>query len=247
MNNNNDNDFEKKWFKIFKTFAEQNMDDAGIAGWSRTGLEARLRYFIHYCKPDTLNNNMLWADIGCGAGTYSNLLTKYNNTVISVDYSHTSLVKAKEKYGDSILWTVGNAKSLPFKDNLVDGALCFGVSQALDDVRPMLTDIKRILSPGGVIWIDALNKWCLPNLWEQLYRRTKGIPQHLRYDSPRTFKLLMKESGYTDIKIYCLPLLPKRLLWLQKFIEFPITNKIINVLQPITFLISHSFIIKATA
>lgn len=37
--------FEKLWRKRFENFAARAEDDAGIAGWSTTGLDARLRKF----------------------------------------------------------------------------------------------------------------------------------------------------------------------------------------------------------
>jgi len=243
--NNDENKFEKKWFNLFKTFAEQNDDDAGIAGWSKTGLETRIRYFIRYSKPSISSENTLWVDIGCGAGTYSYLLTKYYKTVIGIDYSHVSIIKAKEKYNSDIMWIVANAKSLPINNNLIDGALCFGVSQALSDVNPVIVDISRILKSDGTLWIDALNKWFIPNLWQQVYRSMRGIPLHLRYDSPFQLISTLKNHGYCNIKIFYLPLLPKSLQWLNFIVESNIFNYLINLIAPFGLLFSHSFIIKA--
>lgn len=39
-------------------------------------------------------------DIGCGKGTFTNLLKKANNKVIGCDISETAIIKAKSKYRD---------------------------------------------------------------------------------------------------------------------------------------------------
>lgn len=53
--------FEKLWRKRFESFATNAEDDAGIAGWSPTGLDARLRKFKEIWNS---NNNILKKNTG---------------------------------------------------------------------------------------------------------------------------------------------------------------------------------------
>src|SRR6266481_1370695 len=63
---------EAEWQGRFREFAESRDDDAGIAGWTSTGLEARLRRFLALWKPGAQGER--WLDAGCGAGTYTRVL-----------------------------------------------------------------------------------------------------------------------------------------------------------------------------
>ncbi len=73
--------FEKKWKERFENFAINAHDDAGIAGWSPTGLDTRLRQFIDIWENSILEKNT-WLDAGCGAGTYSRFMTSQGSDVI---------------------------------------------------------------------------------------------------------------------------------------------------------------------
>src|SRR6185312_7623388 len=63
------NGFEHSWRKRFGEFAELSDDDAGIAGWSESGLDARFRRFRRLWGERTISG--CWIDAGCGAATYS--------------------------------------------------------------------------------------------------------------------------------------------------------------------------------
>ena len=64
-------EFEKRWRGRFEDFGAQGDDDASIAGWSSTGLDARRRNFARLWRPG--RPGARWLDVGCGAGTYTRL------------------------------------------------------------------------------------------------------------------------------------------------------------------------------
>jgi len=53
--------------------------------------------------------------------------------VIGVDYSLIALIKAKERVSGRVELCAADAGRLPFRSQSVDGALCFGVLQAVYD------------------------------------------------------------------------------------------------------------------
>ena len=234
-------EFEEHWQRRFRQFATNNEDDAGIAGWSSSGLETRLRYFKRLLG--TMPDSGFWLDAGCGAGTYTRFLNEGDCTVIGVDYSFESVAKAKSRPGDGILWAVGDAKRLPYQDNSFNGVLCFGVIQALSESEALVKSLTSVTQPGGQVWIDALNGWCLPNLWERLKRRLQGRPLHVRYESPQLLVSLMKKYGMVDVKRHWLPILPSRLQHFQWVLETSLVTSFLTLITPLAALLSHSIVV----
>jgi ubiquinone/menaquinone biosynthesis C-methylase UbiE len=238
-----DTDFKRRWRGRFEQFATHRDDDAGIAGWSASGLDARLRHFARTwpgAKPGDL-----WLDAGCGAGTYSRFLAKQGLQVIGLDYSLPTIVKAKQRTTADIQWSVADITQLPLKGSAFDGVLCFGVMQALANPEPAVREMARTLRSGGSVWIDALNTWCLPHLIERVTRRLHHRPMHLRYEMPKTLVKVMVESGFHRIHLYWLPILPTKWQWLQSFVETSVIRWCLRSIPLVGALVSHAFVLSA--
>ncbi len=235
-------DFERSWQSRFVEFATLRDDDAGIAGWSGTGLQTRFRFFTSLWQGAKVG--ALYIDAGCGAGTYSRWLADAGLRVIGVDYSHLALVKAKQREATRIAYCAADASKLPFPDNSADGLVCFGVLQAVWDSEPFVQEAARVLKPGGEFWIDALNANGLRSIWDITERRLRRKPMHLRYESPRKLMTKLRNAGFGDLKRHWLPIMPSRLQRLQAVCESAITQSVLNALTPIGALVSHSFVIR---
>ena len=122
-------------------------DDAGIAGWTATGLDARVRRFLKLWKPG--ESGLRWLDAGCGAGTYTRILRGQHREVVGVDYSLPTLRRAAARDEEGAVYTVADVTSLPFRGEQFDGVLCLGVTQALAAGEPALRELARLLKPGG--------------------------------------------------------------------------------------------------
>lgn len=236
--------FEQRWRRRFIERGTLMNDDAGIAGWTSTGLETRVRQFRWLWRkyPGKQGN---WLDIGCGAGTYTRLLHEEGRTVLGLDYSSPSLAKARERSPANMQWLAANVYHLPLQDKYAAGALCFGVMQALDSSEPAIKEIARVIEPDGEVWLDALNADCLPTRWSQWRRRRKGLQPHLRYESVKKLTAAIGEAGLTVTGIEWLPILPARLSRFQAIFENSACRFVLNHLPILGALISHSFIIRA--
>ncbi len=235
-------EFERAWSRRFREFAHVHDDDAGIAGWSSTGLATRLRHFERYF--DTARARGLWLDAGCGAGTYSRLLRRHGAEVVGVDYSIESLRKACRRDDLGVLYCAADVTRLPVRAHCFDGALCFGVTQALSDSGAALHALTAAVRPGGEIWIDGLNVWCLPHLFELVARRLRGRRDHLRYESPRRMLRALRSDGW-QASLYWLPILPARLSRYQWLLERRGVAALLKTVAPLGALLSHSFLIRA--
>jgi len=236
-------EFEQRWRERFEGFAESGEGDAAIAGWSDSGLQARLRNFTRLWQAG--EPNALWLDAGCGAGTYSRFLAAQGALPVGMDYSAPTLLKAQARSAAVRLWCVGDVTRLPLRDAGFAGALCFGVMQALASAEPALREMTRVVRPGGEIWIDAINGWCLPNLWIQFTRKLSGKAAHLRYDSPYALQRSMHALGLTQIQIEWVPILPTRWQRWQPLLESRFMRVVLRILPPVSLLISHAVVVHA--
>jgi SAM-dependent methyltransferase len=235
--------FEEEWRARFHEFAELRDDDAGIAGWSETGLEARVRRFRGLWRPGARGGR--WLDAGCGAGTYSRILGGHDLDVVGVDYSLLALKKAAMRGPEPRGLIVADVRRLPFRPDTFDGVLCFGVTQALSESVPAVRELARQVRPGGELWVDGLNCWCVAHAYARICRVFRGRPIHLRYESPGQLKRVLRDLGFDRVRIHWMPILPSRLSALQRLIESRPVGLLLRALPPLGMLASHAFILKA--
>jgi ubiquinone/menaquinone biosynthesis C-methylase UbiE len=236
--------FETAWRSRFEEFASIRDDDAGIAGWSSAGLDARMRRFVEIWRPG--RPGMRWLDAGCGAGTYARHLSERGAVVTGVDYSLPAIRKARTRSPPEIGYAVADVRRLPFRVDAFDGVLCFGVIQALGESETALRELCLLTRPGGELWVDALNRGFVINAVRILARKLRRRPAHLRYESPRALKRILVALGFRDVTIFWMPIAPPRWSWLQRFVECRLLRSMLRVVPLFGPLISHSFIIRGT-
>jgi SAM-dependent methyltransferase len=244
-------DFERNWKRRFERFAESHDDDAGIAGWSDSGLATRLRLFLKAWRdtPEARAVKSRWLDAGCGAGTYTRVLAADGRSVVAVDYSMPTVVKARQRVEGSAGagWLTADVTKLPFASGSFDGAVCFGVMQALSSPNAALREFRRILQPGGTLWVDALNARCLPSALAEARRVKEGKAAHLRYDEPAAFKAALAQSGFDSLQLHWAPIVPGRWRALQRLVETSMFSATLNAVPPLAARLSHSILLRARA
>ncbi|WP_028575385.1 class I SAM-dependent methyltransferase [Desulfonatronovibrio hydrogenovorans] len=244
MNSYQPNGFEKRWQKIFQAFAQKHEHDAGIAGWSVTGLRARQNHFEHYFSRGGKRSGK-WLDAGCGAGNYSRLLAENGLSVTGLDYSCPSLAKARLRSQQAINWIAGDVKLVPFEDRVFSGVVCFGVSQALSGSDLFLNELTRVAVKDSELWVDGLNKWCVVHFFSSLWRRIKRKPRHLRYECPYSMRKKLKLLGWNRVDILWLPILPARLHRIQNVLEIPVVRNFWQKAPLVGLMSSHGFVLRA--
>ncbi len=236
--------FEEAWRKRFVEFATLRDDDAGIAGWSESGLDARLRSFVTVWN--RTQHGRAWLDAGCGAGTYARFLASQGAEVVGLDYCLPAAAKAKARDTSNCQWAVADVTRLPLRPGGFDGVLCFGVMQALAESGPAVRELAAQVKPGGEVWVDALNGACVANIAQRLSRWWRGKPVHLRYESPRRMKQLMLAAGLVEVRINWIPILPASMKRLQPLLETRPAHALIHLVPGLGLLLSHSCLLTGT-
>lgn len=92
-------------------------------------------------------------DVGSGAGQMIQHLLKYCDggaTVTGFDFSHKMLERARQRLRDERPRLVtADMTRLPFADDSFDCLTCGYVLEHLPDARQGLSELSRVLSPGG--------------------------------------------------------------------------------------------------
>jgi len=107
-------------------------------------------------------------DLGCGTGLQIPFLSKYAKKVIGIDLTNSLLEKAAEKFQNNAKVSLiqGDALSLPFPNSYFDFISSYGeVISHISEYEKALSEMSRVIKPGGIIAFSVLNKWNLHLLY----------------------------------------------------------------------------------
>ena len=178
----------------------------------------------------------LLLDVGCAKGRFVNALSSAGARVIGIDRTW-NLLRAASASQPHHAFALSTATRLPFADNSFDGLLCIEVIEHIPEIDHALTEMARVLKPGGrAIIIDKnllgigfnrlypnwlykpvmerLGRWFYPR--EFPFRERWFIPSSLRRDLNRHFSHV--EIRYLDGRVQGL----RRRLMGPAFRLFPI-------------------------
>ena len=148
-------------------------------------------------------------DAGCGIGLQALLLAEAVGPaghVTGLDLSpaflrHAERMVEERGLSDRISFQEGNVRRLPFDDGTFDwvwSADCVGYP--VDDLLPVLLELRRVVKPGGTIAILAWSSQCLlpgyPLLEARLNATGSGLAPIVRGRPPRSH--FMRALGWFD-------------------------------------------------
>ena len=112
---------------------------------------------LHYDSIWEKDNIILEAGCGVGAQTQIIAAQNPNSQFISIDISEESLKETKTVIDDLNLKNVKTQQAdiflLPFNDNFFDHVFVCFVLEHLSDPLKALSELKRVLKPGGTIMV----------------------------------------------------------------------------------------------
>lgn len=108
-------------------------------------------------------------DCGCGFGeNMVNIEHTFANSKsicsYGIDVHYPTIKRAKELLPSKISVLLGNCLEMPIADNSIDVALSNQVIEHIRDYHKYLTEISRLLKPGGYLIITTPNAHCPRNI-----------------------------------------------------------------------------------
>lgn len=98
----------------------------------------------------------LTVDIGCGEGRLSRDLRALGHTVVGVDASE-GMVESARQADPQIEVHLADAARLPLGDRVADLAVAFMSLQDIDDYEGAISEMARILRPGGRLCLAVVH------------------------------------------------------------------------------------------
>lgn len=150
-------------------------------------------------------------DAGCGFGRHSFFASRFGAEVVAIDASGEAVAScARNTATQSRVHIVqGDLNHPPFREEVFDLALCFGVLHHMDRPDQALEAITGLIRPGGrlSVWVygprqgatlalsNGLRGFTTSLEPEELYRVSQGIASGLRVFSHTPYRVLGKVPG----------------------------------------------------
>jgi SAM-dependent methyltransferase len=139
-------------------------------------------------------------DLACGAGVVAGFMASHVRQVTGIDLTpavlQKSVARAKEAGSASTQFLLGDVGSMPFSDGSFDMVTCTAAFHHFDQPERVLTEVVRVLRPGGKFCaIDATTSevpWKRES--HQQMERLRD-PSHTTNLTPSTWRRLAQRAG----------------------------------------------------
>lgn len=100
--------------------------------------------------------------VGASTGIIDNYLADHFGKVTGVDIDERAIAHAQETFvKDNLTYRVGDAMNLEVPDDSVDVVVCSQVYEHVPDQKTLMSEIYRVLRPGGHCYFAANNRLML--------------------------------------------------------------------------------------
>jgi len=113
-------------------------------------------------------------DLGCGTGQLTRLLADSapEGEIVGVDLTPEMIEEAKKelpaRYGSTVDFKTGKGESLDLETSYFDSAASAFTLRNVEDIRQVLSEMERVVKPGGKVYTLELAKPSTP-LFSDLY------------------------------------------------------------------------------
>jgi len=209
-------------------------DGMGQAAWKElmTNLEATIPVYDKVNSIVTLGQDKRWRkniasfiqpsmdvlEIGCGPGTFSESLQSVNITCL--DPSEEMLAVARKRVGEeNATFVQGVAEDLPLADNSFDRVCCLFSFRDFHDKAKGLSEILRVLKPGGIllicdagksnalqglmgrIWMGTVVQWVARRVTKDKNHPWKWLAKtYTHFGTISHYKKMMRQVGFSEVK-----------------------------------------------
>jgi len=133
-------------------------DDPAPVTMTAQNFVSRRRFAIQMIENKLAKGSKI-LDVGCGTGHLAAELAKRGYDTWGTDLSAGMVDYARTNYNHD-RYQVADIEKIPFPDNFFDGIVCLGVVEYLASDGPALSEMHRVLRPGGYAVITTPSSIC---------------------------------------------------------------------------------------
>lgn len=177
--------------------------------WWFIGRRRILAAFVEQICRQVTDRTPRILDVGCGTGANLLMLSKYGQAE-GVDVSEDALAFCRERGLDKV--KLGAGEELPYADGTFDLVTAFDVVEHMDDDLAGLTEMRRVLRPGGRVLLFVPTFMFLWGLQDDVshHRRRYRLPELRRVLEEAGFEI--ERSTYANITFFAPILLGRTLM-----------------------------------
>ncbi len=177
-------------------------------------------------------------DVGCGTGEYIHRANALGFSASGIEPAEAMRKAAIERNPSSIILD-GTATELPFPDGTFDLVICIEVLRYLHrtDIRQALREMRRILKPGGTMFLTMVNRYALDGFYLHYHvrklfsgRRASGDSPHCEFTTPAEIEKEVRAAGFSKATHHGVLLAPMRMLYK---LNTRIGRKVAPMLEPL--------------
>lgn len=150
----------------------------------------------------SLPSNKVVLEIGCGNGIGARLIKQYfsPSKIYAIDLDQRMVdIATSNNADDSIIFELGDATKLRFKDKQFDAVFDFGVIHHIPNWEDCIKELKRVLKIGGELIIEDYSIETFETTTGRILRKLTNHPYERMY---RIMDLIecLKSSGFEIMK-----------------------------------------------
>ena len=159
-------------------------------------------------------------EIGCSVGQFTIPLAQRGYHVLGMDLSPASVQVARRRVEAASVagatFVSGHAEDLSqFSSDRFDGLVSFSTLRYVPRLPKALSEIHRVLKPGGTMVIDFPNRWC-PWFYLKPWLGSERHPDD-HWFGASTVRRLLADAGFRDARL-------RHLLFTPTVIPDPLVN-----------------------
>ena len=134
-------------------------------------------------------------DIGSALGDHSIALKQAGCQVSALEIDPNLVEKFKKRpEAKGIEIKQGDARKMPYEDSSFDGAILLEVIEHIPGTEQLLSEIQRVLKPGGVLCIAVPTSYTEKLYW-RLHSKYASNATHFKIFSKNELRELIKAAG----------------------------------------------------
>jgi ubiquinone/menaquinone biosynthesis C-methylase UbiE len=139
-------------------------------------------------------------DLGCGDGAFTVLLREAGADAVGAEVADAALERARRARPGLRFVQVAVDGPLPFDDHSFDLVWVSEVIEHVADTARWLSEVRRVLAPGGRLLITTPNHGRLGVFLHGVERYSEPLGDHLHLYTRGSLTELLREFGFGEIR-----------------------------------------------